>query len=565
MRPPITPYGGQLLDQCVDAERAKALKAAALGFVSWDLRPRQQLDLELLLNGGFSPLNGFMTQAAYTSVLQDMTLEGNLMWPVPVTLDIDAATAEGLAVGDSLALRDAEGVMLAVMKVESLWTPDKQVEARALFGTDDPKHPGVEYLLSQTLPVYVGGRVEGLEMPFHHSFKHLYVTPAELRQQFKKYGWGNVVAFHAETPIHKSQYQMSVQASAELSANLLIHPVVDVEDEEYYHRVRCYNAVLPHYPQQTTMLSLLPLSMRGAGVREILWHGIVRQNYGCTHMLVTPGYGEPAGTHRGVSGPDWERLANHQDDVVLQFVPVEPLVYSHSQMSFVPVSSASEEDRRGAVTDQEFYRRLQNEHEIPAWFTFPEVLAELRKVYRPRSEQGFTLFFTGLSGAGKSTIARAVIAKLREVGGRPVTLLDGDIVRKHLSSELGFSREHRNINVRRIGYVASEITKNGGIAVCAPIAPYASIRREVRDMISPYGGFIEVYVSTPLDVCEARDRKGLYAKARAGIVKEFTGISDPYEPPEAPEISINTASISIEEAAQKVFLYLEKEHFIGLK
>ncbi len=565
MRPPITPYGGQLLDLCVSAERAKALKSAALDFVSWDLRPRQQLDLELLLNGAFSPLNGFMTQADYEAVLADMSLDNGTMWPVPITLDLDQATADGLMVGDHIALRDVEGVMLAVMAVESLWSPDRHADARALFGTDDPRHPGVNCLLNETLPVYVGGRVEGLEMPGHHSFKHLYATPAELRQQFKKFGWASVVAYHAESPIHKAQYQMSLQASAELSANLLINPVVDVEDEEYYHRVRCYNAVLPHYPQQTTLLSLLPLSMRYAGVREILWHGIVRQNYGCTHMLVIPGYGEPAAAHQSLSGPDWERLANHQDDLALQFVPVEPLIYSQGQMGFVPVSKAGEDDRRDAVPDSEYYRRLQVEQDIPTWFTFPEVMAELRKVYRPRSRQGLTLFFTGLSGAGKSTIARAVIAKLLETGGRPVTLLDGDIVRKHLSSELGFSREHRNINVRRIGYVASEITKNGGIAVCAPIAPYASIRREVREMISAYGGFIEIFVSTPLEVCEARDRKGLYAKARAGIVKEFTGISDPYEPPEVPELSINTASISIEEAAQQVFIYLEKEHYIGIK
>ncbi len=568
MRSPIAPYGGQLLDLCVSTDRAKALKSAALGFVSWDLRLRQQLDLGLLLNGAFSPLNGFMTQADYEAVLADMSLDNGTLWPVPIILDLDQATADHLKVGDHIALRDVEGVMLAVMAVESLWSPDKHAEARALYGTDDPRHPGVDYLLNRTLPVYAGGRVEGLEMPAHHSFKHLYATPAELRQQFKKFGWANVAAYHAEGPIHKAQYQMSQQAAAELSANLLINPAVDVEDEEYYHRVRCYNAALSHYPQQTTLLSLLPLSMRFAGVREILWHGIVRQNYGCTHMLVTPGYGEPggsSGSQQSLSGPDWECLANHQDDLALQFVAVEPLIYSQGQMGFVPSSKASEDDRREAVPDHEYYRRLQAEWDIPAWFTFPEVMAELRMVYRPRSEHGLTLFFTGLSGAGKSTIARAVIAKLLETGGRPVTLLDGDIVRKHLSSELGFSREHRNINVRRIGYVASEITKNGGIAVCAPIAPYASIRREVREMISPYGGFIEIFVSTPLEVCEARDRKGLYAKARAGIVKEFTGISDPYEPPEAPELSINTASISIEEAAQQVFIYLEKEHYIGIK
>jgi sulfate adenylyltransferase len=536
-----------------------------LDFPSWDLRPRQQLDLELLLNGALSPLTGFMNQSVYDAVLRDMTLDNGLLWPVPIVLDVEEATAEQLNPGDHLALRDVEGVMLAVVTVESLWRADKHAEAHALYGTDDPRHPGVAWLLHQSLPVYVGGPVEGLEMPSHHSFKHLYESPAELRQQFKKFGWGNVVAYHPETPIHRAQHQMSLQATADLSANLLIHPVVAVEDEDYYHRVRCYNAALPHFPRQTTMFGLLPVSMRRAGVREVLWHGIVSQNYGCSHMLVTPDYGAPTPSEPALTAADWETVAAHQDHLALQFVPVEPVLYSQDKAGFVPVNEADEGERRAAVSDAEYYRRLQDERDVPAWFTFPEVLVELRKVYRPRSEQGFTLFFTGLSGAGKSTIARAVIAKLMEIGGRPVTLLDGDIVRKHLSSELGFSREHRNINVRRIGYVASEITKNGGIAVCAPIAPYASIRQEVREMISAYGGFIEIYVSTPLEVCESRDRKGLYAKARAGIVKEFTGISDPYEPPGHPELAINTAAISIDEAAQKVFIYLEKEHYIGLK
>lgn len=564
MYQPITPYGGRLFDLYVDAGRVTALKSAALDFHSWDLLPRQQSDLELLLNGAFSPLTGFMGRDVYNAVLHYMRLGEGTVWPIPITLDVDEKTAAVLKSGDSLALRDMEGVMLAVMAVEEVWTADKQAEARALYGTDDVRHPGVERLLTRTLPVYVGGRVEGVEMPSHHGFKHLYASPRELRQQFKKFGWTQVVAFHTETPIHRARHYMSMKAAADLSANLLIHPIVDSEDDAYYNRVRCYNAVLSYYPQQTTMLSLLPLSQRTAGAREALWHGIVRQNFGCSHMLVSPDYGAPPG-HHAAADALWQTLGQYQGELALQFVPAVTPVYSPARAGFVEADQATPEDRAQVIPEQELYRRLQDEREVPPWVSFPEVLNELRKVYRPRSEQGFTLFFTGLSGAGKSTIARAVIAKLRETGDRCVTLLDGDIVRKHLSSELGFSREHRNINVRRIGFVASEITKNGGIAVCAPIAPYAQVRQEVREMVSRHGGFIEIYVATPLEVCEARDRKGLYAKARAGIVKEFTGISDPYEEPQAPELRIDTASVSIEEAAQKIFIFLEKEHYIGIK
>jgi sulfate adenylyltransferase len=246
----------------------------------------------------------------------------------------------------------------------------------------------------------------------------------------------------------------------------------------------------------------------------------------------------------------------------VQLIAREPLVYVEDSAGFEPLAQVGAGARTQSIDEAELQRRLREGLEIPAWFSYPEIIAELRIRYPARSKQGLTLFFTGLSGAGKSTIAKAVLAKLLELGGRPVTLLDGDVVRKNLSSELGFSREHRNLNIRRIGYVASEITKNGGIAICAPIAPYAEMRREVRQMISQYGGFIEVHVATSLEVCEGRDRKGLYAKARAGIIKEFTGISDPYEAPENPELKIDTHGLTIDEAAQRVFLYLEQQGYI---
>jgi sulfate adenylyltransferase len=555
----ISPYGGVLADLFAGEARVAELKEAALSMPSWDVTPRQQADLDLLMSGAYSPLRGFMGQADYARVVKEMRLADGSFWPMPVTLDIGEALAAKLAPGQSLALRDLEGVLLAVLHVEDIWRPDRAAEAQALYGTGDPAHPGVAQFLARTQPVYAGGRVEGVEAVVHHSFTDLRHSPAELRHLFAKRGWTQVAAFHTAAPIHAAQRKLSARAAQELGTNLLLHPVVE-EEEDYYYRVRCYRAVLDHYPQQTTQLSLLAIPSRGAGVRELLWHAIVRRNYGCSYLLWE------TGTEQGydVGGAALEKaIRNYGDELGIEFVPREPLMYVEDSADFLPPAQVPSGARTRAMDQAELERRLREGLEIPSWFSYPEVIRELQARYPARAKQGLTLFFTGLSGAGKSTIAKAVLAKLLELGGRPVTLLDGDVVRKNLSSELGFSREHRNLNIRRIGYVASEITKNGGIAICAPIAPYAEVRREVRQMISQYGGFIEIHVATSLEICEGRDRKGLYAKARAGIIKEFTGISDPYEAPENPELRIDTHGLTIEEAAQRVFLYLEQQGYIA--
>lgn len=555
----IAPYGGELADLFANEVRVRELKGSALSMPSWDLTARQQADLDLLMNGAYSPLRGFMGQADYAQVLKEMRLSDGTLWPVPVTLDISEALAGKIAPGQSVALRDLEGVLLAVLHIENIWRPDRAAEAQALYGTVDPTHPGVEQLLNRTQPLYAGGRVEGVEAVAHHSFTTLRYSPAELRQQFAKRGWMQVAAFHTAAPLHAAQHKLSMRAVRELGANLLLHPVVR-EEEDYYYRVRCYRAMLDHYPRQTTLLSLLSIPPRGAGLREVLWHAIVRRNYGCSHMLwevgAEHGYGIDNGTLQ-------EAIRRYGDELGIQLVPREPLVYVEDSADFLPAAQVRPGARTLSMDQSELRRRLHEGLDIPAWFSFPEVVKELRARYPAYSKQGLTLFFTGLSGAGKSTIAKAVLAKLLELGGRPVTLLDGDEVRKNLSSELGFSREHRNLNIRRIGFVASEITKNGGIAICAPIAPYAEVRREIRRMISRCGGFIEIHVATSLEVCEGRDRKGLYAKARAGLVKEFTGISDPYEVPENPELRIDTDGLTVEEAAQRVFLYLERQGYIA--
>ncbi|MGD8829819.1 MAG: adenylyl-sulfate kinase, partial [Pseudomonadales bacterium] len=336
---------------------------------------------------------------------------------------------------------------------------------------------------------------------------------------------------------------------------------------DYFTRVRCYERLLKHYPDQTTTLSLLPLAMRMAGPREALWHGIIRKNFGCTHFIIGRDHAGPGKNSQGEDfyGPydAQELFREHEQELDIALVPFKMMVYVQDRAQYAPIDEVEPHETQLTISGTELRRRLRLDLDIPAWFSFPEVIDVLRERYPPLARQGFTLFFTGLSGSGKSTIANAVMTKLMEAGGRRVTLLDGDVVRKHLSSELGFSREHRNLNINRIGFVAAEITKNGGVAICAPIAPYAVSRREVREMIEPVGGFIEIHVSTPLEVCEARDRKGLYAKARAGIIKEFTGVSDPYEVPEHPEMVIDTSLITIDQAAQQVLLKLESLGYVG--
>jgi len=370
--------------------------------------------------------------------------------------------------------------------------------------------------------------------------------------------------------MHRAHLELTMRAAKEVEANLLIQPSVGMTkpgDVDHYTRVRCYEALMGRYPRSTAMLSLLPLSMRMGGPREAVFHAIIRKNYGCSHLIVGRDHAGPGSDSSGKPfyGPydAQELLRTHQDELAVRMVPFRMMTYVEDLDAYYPDDEVPEGRRALTISGTELRQRLAEGREIPEWFTFPEVAEELRHSYPPRQQQGFTVLFTGLSGSGKSTIANALMSKFLEMGGRPVSLLDGDLVRKHLSSELGFSKEHRDINIRRIGYVASEITKNGGIAICAPIAPYDAVRKEVRAMIEPAGGFILVHIATPVEVCEQRDRKGLYAKARAGIIPEFTGVSDPYEEPADADVTIDTQSATPEEAAQQVLLHLEREGYIG--
>ena len=568
----IPPHGGELAQLIASPERSAELKTHSREWPSWDLTPRQLCDLELLLSGGFSPLRGFMRRADYERVCHNMLLTSGVLWPMPITLDVTEEFAKKLTPGSSkVALRDPEGVMLAVLDVEEVWRPDRKDEAQSVFGTNSTVHPGVEYLLNKSNPWYVGGKLEGLQSPSHYDFKTLRLTPAELRVEFSRLGWRRVVAFQTRNPMHRAHVELTFRAAKTVEANLLIHPSVGMTkpgDVDYFTRVRCYQLLLSKYPPGTVKLSLLPLAMRMGGPREAIWHALIRKNHGVTHLIVGRDHAGPGKDSDGKPfyGPyeAQELFAKHEKDIGVTMVPFSMMVYLENQDSYVPDNEVPAGARVLNISGTDLRDRLNEGRDIPAWFTYPEVVRELRRSFPPRHKQGVTIFFTGLSGSGKSTIANILLTKFLEMGGRPVTILDGDLVRKNLSSELGFSKEHRDINIRRIGYVASEITKNGGIAICAPIAPYDSVRAQVRQMIEPYGGFILVHIATPIETCEQRDRKGLYAKARAGIVKEFTGVSDPYEVPTNAEVVINTAELSAEEAAQEIILHLEQQGFIGV-
>ncbi len=554
----------------VSFESAQKLKQEAGDLISWDLTPRQVCDLELLMNGGFNPLTGFLSEADYNSVVDNMRLTNGALWPMPITLDVGQDFADKVEAGQDIALRDAEGVILAIMSVTDKWSPDKSREAEKVFGADDVAHPAVNYLHNTAGEIYLGGPITGIQQPVHYDYKSRRDTPNELRAFFRKMGWRRIVAFQTRNPLHRAHQELTFRAAKEAQANLLIHPIVGMTkpgDIDHFTRVRCYEAVLDKYPQATTHLSLLNLAMRMAGPREAVWHGIIRKNHGCTHFIVGRDHAGPGKNSKGEDfyGPydAQEMFQQYEEEMGIEMVPFKMMVFVQERAEYQPADEVADGSTVLNLSGTELRRRLQEGLDIPEWFSFPEVVEELRRTKPPRSEQGFTVFFTGLSGSGKSTIANALMVKLMEAGGRPVTLLDGDLVRKNLSSELGFSKEHRNLNIERIGYVASEITKNGGIAICAPIAPYTATRRKVREMIEAHGAFVEVHVATSLEECERRDRKGLYKLAREGKIKEFTGISDPYEAPTNAELILDTESVDPDHCAHQVILKLEALGLFG--
>lgn len=534
------------------------------------LTPRQVCDVEMIVNGGFAPLTGFLNKADYESVCANMRLANGQLWPMPITLDVNEETAKSLKKGGKVELRDQEGVVLAILTVGDVWKPDKSKEAEQVFGADDEAHPAVYYLKNKAGEYYVGGVLKARELPTYYDFNEHRYTPSELKKHFQKMGWNKIVAFQTRNPMHRAHVELTLRAAKQTEANLLIHPVVGMTkpgDVDHYTRVRVYQEVIDKYPQGTAMIALLPLAMRMGGPREALWHMIVRKNYGVTHFIIGRDHAGPGKNSKGEDFYDpyeAQRLAEeHSKEVGVEVVPFKMVVYVEELNRYMPVEEVPEGMKTLSLSGTELRALLSDGKGLPDWFTYPEVATELQKTHRPRYEKGFTVFFTGLSGAGKSTVANALMVKLMELGRRTVTLLDGDVVRKNLSSELGFSKKDRDINVRRIGYVASEISKHGGIAICAPIAPYDKVRKEIKDHIrSVGGGFLLVHVATSLEECERRDRKGLYKAARAGKIKHFTGISDPYEEPADADITLDTEKYNVDELANQIVLHLESEGYL---
>ena len=565
--PIITPHGEKLCSLMLNEEYRNKLNNDILELKSWTLTNRQLCDIEMILNGGFSPLDGFMNQNDYNRVCKKMRLENNLLWPIPITLDINNELADKLEINEKIVLRDKEGFAIALLTVNDIWQPNKEEEAQQIYETTDTYHPGVNILLNETHSTYVGGSIEGIHNPKHYDYPQLRHTPVGLRKIFHEKGWSDIIAFQTRNPMHRAHVELTKKALKEKNAKLLIHPVVGLTkpgDVNHYTRVRCYKHIMKKYPKDMAELSLLPLAMRMAGPKEALWHAIIRKNYGCNYFIIgrdhaSPGFNKD---NKPFYGPydAQEMLNEHSSELGINMIPFKQLVYVKEKKSFMGIDEAPKDSTTLSVSGTELRNLLDQGKEIPEWFSYPEVVRELQKQRPSISKRGFTIFFTGLSGSGKSTLANGVLVKLLEEGRRPVSLLDGDIVRTHLSSELGFSKEHRSLNVRRIGFVASEITKNGGIAICAPIAPYRLDRQFNRDMIDPLGGYIEIFVNTPLEICEQRDVKGLYAKARKGLLKQFTGIDDPYEKPENAEIVIDSSDEDPEILVDQI---LNQIHKIG--
>lgn len=558
-----------LINLLVDDDQHQVLKTILTSIPDIILNDRQICDFELLATGVFSPLQGFMTQMDYEPVLDRMRLSTGEIWPIPICLDINETLANTLEAGQSVVLRDPEGFPLGVMAIEDLWPVDAEKEAMAVYGTTDKTHPGAAYLFNRSGQYYIGGRIQALNLPIHSDFRQIRMTPKEVQSQYKRLGWKKIVGFQTRQPIHRPQFEMTIQAMRKAKANLLLLPIAGIPrpgDFDHYTRMRCYQKVAAHYPPNTYMLNLLPLSMRMAGPRDAVLHLIVGKNYGCTHFVIGHNHSSPGNDINGngfyTQDQKTDLVSQAAEELGIQAVFFEEMVYLPFEDEFKLATQVNGNQESISFSNDDIRNRVRMGKNVPDWASFPDVVAELSRSYPSPAKQGFTVFLTGLSGAGKSTIAKVLYSRFMEMGSRPVSLLDGDIVRRHLSSELNFSREHRDINVRRIGFVASEITKNRGIAICAPIAPYGRTRSEIRASIETHGGFFEIHVATPISECEKRDRKGMYAKARAGLLKGFTGVDDPYETPENPELSIDTTNLTPDEAVQEILLLLSEKGFV---
>lgn len=562
----ITPYGGHLVDLLVADEEREELRAYANTLPSLQLADRSICDLELLTIGGFSPLDRFMGAADYQGVLDDMRLSNGYIFPIPITLPVDP---NGIVRLDrDVALRNAKNELVAVMTIDEIYPWDVSEAAEKVFGTQDPRHPLVAEM-QRWGEFNISGPLRVLQIPRRHDFEDLRLTPAQVRERLQSFHRKNVVAFQTRNPLHRVHEELTKRAASAVDGVLLLHPSVGMTkpgDVDHFTRVRTYKALAQRYYEPgRILLSLLPLAMRIAGPREALWHALIRRNYGANHFVVGRDHASPGKDSSGKPfyGPyDAQDLVNSvSDELGVKVVQFQELVYLPDEQRYeeagrIP-SGTQTASISGTQVREEF---LNNGRKLPDWFTRPEVAEILGETYPARHRQGVCIWFTGLSGAGKSATADVLTTLMLEQG-RQVTVLDGDVVRTHLSKGLTFSKEDRDINIRRIGYVAAEIVRHGGVVICAAVSPYRATRNDVRSMIGS-DRYIEVFVDTPLEVCEQRDVKGMYAKARRGEIKDFTGIDDPYEPPLNPEITLDTVAFQPEENARRIVDMLEQRGFV---
>ena len=561
----ITPYGGSLVDLLVKGEEKNTLIDHANTLQSIQISERSLCDLELLATGGFSPLNGFMNQSDYKSVLDNMRLSNGNIFPIPITLPVNKNDVE---LDSQLALRDAQNRLIATINVEEIYEWDLKEVSQKVFGTLDSRHPMVAEMESWG-KYNISGELKVVELPSRIDFKNLRLTPAQTRKSLENLGHSNVVAFQTRNPLHRVHEELTRRAASEVDGTLLIHPVVGLTkpgDVDHFTRVRTYRALTEnHYEKDRVLLSLLPLAMRMGGPREALWHALIRRNFGANHFIVGRDHAGPGNDSSGnpFYGPyDAQDLVEqYSEELGVSLVKFSELAYLQEEDRYEEVSKIPDGTKTLFISGTQVREDyLQKGIALPEWFTRPEVAKIMAETYPPKHEQGICIWFTGLSGAGKSATADILTTMLMEYGRR-TSILDGDVVRTHLSKGLGFSKEDRDTNILRIGYVASQIVSHGGLAICAAISPYQSTRDAVRNLVGS-AQFIEIFVDTPLEVCEARDAKGMYAKARRGEITGFTGIDDPYESPNDPEIKLNTEDFSAIQNAQQIIDYLISEGFI---
>lgn len=562
----IKPYGGKLVSLLVPEEEREDVRVKAASLPRVQLSARNVCDLELLATGGFSPLNSFMNRADYDRVLEEMRLTSGVLFPLPITLTVNKDA--GIKLDGELALADQHNNVLAVMHVEEIFEWDREREARLAYGTNDLRHPLVAEMNSWG-DLCVSGKMRVLQLPRYYDFRTLRLSPIEVRERLTALGHANVVAFQTRNPLHRAHEELTARAAREIDGALLLHPVVGLTkpgDIDHFTRVRSYRVLAErYYDRDRMMLALLPLAMRMAGPREALWHAIIRRNFGANHLIVGRDHASPGrdSKDRPFYGPydAQELVAKHSDEIGVKPKPFSELLYIPEEDRYEETTRIPEGKRTASISGTEVREQyLQRGRALPSWFTRPEVASILAEAHPPRHQQGFCLWFTGLSGAGKSTTAEILTTRLLE-HGRQVTVLDGDVVRTHLSKGLGFSKEDRDTNIRRIGFVAAEIARHGGGVICAAVSPYRATRNECRAMVGA-DRFIEIFVDAPLDVCEERDVKGMYRLAREGKIKNFTGIDDPYEPPHNAEIVIDTVAHSAEENAELILAYLAGQGFV---